>query len=85
MLRPKKLQGSFLVSDETGKRGMTVKEAILSLISTIIGGGIVGLPYAFYHCGIIFGLILSVIIAVLTHRSCFLMLSTKDLVPANVE
>lgn len=66
LMMKKKLQGSFLVSSEVEERGMSVKEAILSLISTIIGGGVVGLPYAFYHCGIVFGMILCIVISVLT-------------------
>lgn len=85
MLIKKKLASSFLVNDGANKHGMSVTDAALSLISTIIGGGIVGLPYAFFHCGIVFGIILLILISFLTYRSCVLMLNAKDLVPGDVE
>lgn len=53
-------EGEQQTSDIVHK--MTRTGAILSIISTIVGGGIVSLPHSFYFIGIILGAV-SIILA----------------------
>ena len=53
--------------------------ASLAILSTIVGGGVVGLPYSFYHTGIPMGIILNLVFTALTLYSCILYIKAKDL------
>jgi amino acid permease len=55
--------------------------AALALISTIVGGGIVGLPFAFYYTGLGLGVLLLVLMAIQTVYSVKLYLAAKDFLP----
>ena len=46
-----------------------------------MGGGILGLPYAFYRVGLINGLLLNLAFAVLAYASAMMYLKVKDLTP----
>ena len=51
----------------------------MSFISVIIGGGVVGLPYSFYHTGIPLGIFFNVVFGGMTIVSTILLLKAKDL------
>lgn len=61
-------------------KGLSVFGASLAILSTIVGGGIVGLPYSFYHAGIPMGIILNILFSLMTFYSCVLFIEAKDLV-----
>src|SRR6056300_1106951 len=68
-----------------GEEGLTVFTAILAMISTIIGGGIVGLPFSFFWFGIPLAILLNLVVVLLTSLSARLYLATKDLIPDKPE
>lgn len=64
---------------------MTRRQAALTLISTIVGGGIVSLPDALYFTGIITGIILCITMAIQTTYSAKLYLVAKEMLPGQPE
>jgi amino acid permease len=57
----------------------------LSLISTNVGGGIVGVPFAFLHLGVPLGIALTALAAFQTQISCKLYLQTRSMIPGKLE
>jgi amino acid permease len=64
---------------------LTVFGGILTIISTILGGGIVGLPYGFYQLGMFPGAIFMITMGLLTINSSWLYIKSKDLIPGKPE
>ena len=64
---------------------MSAFEAGLALLSAIVGGGIVGIPFSMIQTGIPLGLVLNILIAVVGVYSGSLFLTCKDLSPTYVE
>ena len=60
-------------------------QAALTLVSTIVGGGIVSLPDAFYFTGIVTGIVFSIIMAIQTTYSAKLYLVAKEMLPGQPE
>ena len=54
---------------------------IFSILSTIIGGGMVSIPWAFYNCGIPVALALSLYSSAQVVVSCYLFLKTRKICP----
>ena len=85
----RKREKSFAEGDNQAQDGeehaMSVWDAALALVSTCIGGGFVGFPFAFYHTGIPFASIMMVIVMILTIQSCKVYLAAKDMTPGALE
>ena len=64
---------------------MSILETSLALVATNVGGGILGFPYAFYHIGMINGIVMCVGCAGLAHVSAMMYLAAKDLTPRKYE
>ena len=64
---------------------LTTFGAVLTIISTIVGGGIVGLPYAFLELGLWVSLGCMLLVALQTLNSIWIYLKAKDLIPAKPE
>ena len=65
--------------------GLTLFSGILALISTCVGGGIVGLPYAYLGLGIPLAIFLNILVVIATIYGVSLYLGVKDAVPDNPE
>lgn len=64
---------------------LSIFQTSLAIVATSIGGGILGVPFAFYNFGIINGVFIALLIAVISHFSSMLYLATKDLTPRRYE
>jgi amino acid permease len=70
---------------EKAKKGLGMAEGAFAILSTIIGGGIVGVPYSLLHAGIPVGVLLHALVAATCLYSCQLYVKAKDLTPIPVE
>jgi len=50
-------------------------------VSTIIGGGIVGLPYSMFLLGLVTGISLNILVLIMTVYSGILYLALRELIP----
>jgi len=61
------------------EKKVTVFVAMLTYVGTIIGGGVVGLPIAFYYTGIAFGIIMNLLCALGSVYSVYLLIRAKNI------
>ena len=67
------------------KIGLTVWEAGIAFVGSIIGGGIVGIPYAMLNTGIPLGIVLNLIVMAINLFSGFLYLRLMKMSTIYVE
>ena len=56
----------------------------LAVLSTVIGGGIVGIPYSMYQTGIPLGILTNILVCASIQYSCLLYFEAKNLLPVTV-
>jgi amino acid permease len=64
--------------------GLTPIGVGLSITSTIVGGGMVGLPFAVFLVGYVLGFGLIITVAIMTHYSVYLYFAIRDKVPGHL-
>lgn len=64
-------------AEEPISKGSTIK-AVMFLMNTIIGGGVVSLPFVISNFGIILGLLIYLMVYIMTLFSCILLLRIKN-------
>ena len=68
-----------------GAHGLTTFSGALAIISTCVGGGIVGLPLSYYNLGIPVAVTLNILVIISTIYSARLFLAIKDACPDKPE
>tara|TARA_B110000285_G_C15001531_1_gene551665 strand:- start:530 stop:1120 length:591 start_codon:yes stop_codon:yes gene_type:complete len=84
-MKASKKDSELKLSDHGEEHRLTKIGAALTIISTIVGGGIVGLPYAFYYTGLAMGIGFILVMAIQTVLSVELYLAAKDFLPGKPE
>jgi amino acid permease len=67
-------------SDEEKEKLSTIGGA-LAIISTILGGGIVGLPYAIYLLGLPLGILLNLVVDYISYESGMMYMALRTRMP----
>ncbi|XP_034740564.1 putative sodium-coupled neutral amino acid transporter 11 [Etheostoma cragini] len=83
--QPNSEEGTTLIHPQkaAGKTRSSVISASFNFINSIIGSGIIGLPYALNQAGLPFGLLLLVVVAFITDYSIILLIKTGNLSGTN--
>ena len=61
--------------------GLSTFGGALAIISTILGGGIVGLPYAVYLLGLPLGIVLNLLVDYISYESGMMYMSLRSIMP----
>jgi amino acid permease len=68
---------------EEGSERLSAFDGALTIVSTILGGGIVGLPYAIYMLGLPLGIVLNLAVDYLSYESGMMYMALRSLMPNN--
>jgi amino acid permease len=72
---------SAAVADQPGL--MSATGAMFTILSTIVGGGMVSLPWAFFECGFPTAILVLLVTEAQVFVSCYLYLKARSICPDN--
>jgi len=73
--------GSSMINLNKHGEGLSANSAALAIVSTIIGGGIVGLPYAMLLLGFVVGIFTNLVFCFITAMSGLIFLKLRENIP----
>lgn len=68
--------GGIIGDGTLGETLSSLPQASFNYINSIVGSGVIGIPYAFHRAGFGLGLLLLILVAYITDYSLILMVST---------
>ena len=73
--------GSIMIHLNEHGEGLSANSAALAIVSTLVGGGIVGLPYAMLLLGLVVGILTNLIFCYITAMSGIIFLKLRENIP----
>jgi amino acid permease len=70
---------------DSNYEGMGVREGALALMSACVGGGILGVPFAFYFCGLPLGILINLFLIICCYRTIRLLSYCNFMIPGKPE
>lgn len=67
----------FSPGPHSKERTASARSAVFNLVSTIIGGGVLSLPYAFDKCGLVLAVVLMIVSATASNFSLYVIVSSS--------
>lgn len=69
-----KAERDLLQSHTPGYGSRSILEVAFNLVNATVGAGIIGLPFAIYHAGLVFGVIVSVFVAIVSQLGLYMLI-----------
>ncbi|ORY94548.1 transmembrane amino acid transporter protein-domain-containing protein [Syncephalastrum racemosum] len=69
-----KAERDLLQSHTPGYGSRSIPEVAFNLVNATVGAGIIGLPFAIYHAGLVFGIIVSIFVAIVSQLGLYMLI-----------
>jgi len=74
-----KAKGSLSVEPTHSEKPVGILETVFNFANSIVGAGIIGLPFAMHEAGFVLGIILLIAVGIVTDVSLYLLISASEI------